>query len=97
LGSGGVGRARDLGCKLSQRIAGHPAILMTTDANSRVAPDWITAHLDAMEAAHLALTRHPPRHSQAARDLPVLLTHLEMMTPKWAAPASPVAQVSYVP
>ncbi|MDF1707650.1 MAG: glycosyltransferase family A protein [Paracoccaceae bacterium] len=52
-GTGGVARVRDMGCKLSQRIAGQPAVVMTTDADSRVAPDWVKANLEALEAADL--------------------------------------------
>lgn len=74
-GSGGVGRARDLGCKLSQRIAGHPAILMTTDADSRVAPDWITANMDALEAADVVFGTIIPDPEELSRLTPHLARH----------------------
>jgi len=44
-GTGGVGRVRDLGMKLSQRLAHPPPILMTTDADSRVCPGWVAANI----------------------------------------------------
>ena len=44
-GTGGVGRVRDIGMTLAQSIAQPPQMLMTTDADSRVCPDWITANL----------------------------------------------------
>jgi hypothetical protein len=75
LGSGGVGRARDLGCKLSQRIAGHPAILMTTDADSRVDADWITANLQALEAADIVFGTIIPDPEELSRLTPHLARH----------------------
>ena len=74
-GSGGVGRARDLGCKLSQRIAGNPAILMSTDADSRVAPDWITANLQALEAADIVFGTIIPDPEEMSRLMPRLACH----------------------
>jgi glycosyltransferase involved in cell wall biosynthesis len=45
-----VGRARDAGCRAL--LGGHPGAgwLATTDADSRVPPDWLLAQLEAWEA-----------------------------------------------
>lgn len=74
-GSGGVGRARDLGFKLSQRLAGQPAILMTTDADSRVAPDWIIANLEALETADIVFGTVVPDPDELLRLAPHLARH----------------------
>jgi GT2 family glycosyltransferase len=46
----GVGRARDAGCRsLLDGPGPRPDWLATTDADSRVPPDWLLAHLEASE------------------------------------------------
>jgi glycosyltransferase involved in cell wall biosynthesis len=45
-----VGRARDAGCRALLRGRPRPGWLATTDADSRVPPDWLLAQLDADEA-----------------------------------------------
>ncbi|MDX5403215.1 MAG: glycosyltransferase family 2 protein [Rhodobacterales bacterium] len=74
-GSGGVGRTRDLGCKLSQRIAGQPSVIMTTDADSRVAPDWIIANLKALEAADIVFGAIIPDPEELSLLRPQLACH----------------------
>lgn len=74
-GCGGVGRVRDLGCKLSQRVAGFPAILMTTDADSCVAPDWISANLEALQAVDIVFGTVIPDPEQLSSFDPHMARH----------------------
>jgi hypothetical protein len=46
----GAGRARRLAMQHAARLAGPDTALMTTDADGRVAPDWIAANLRALAA-----------------------------------------------
>lgn len=74
-GTGGVGRARDLGCRMSQRIAGAPSVLMTTDADSRVDPDWITANLAELEGADIVFGAIVPDPDELQDIWPQLARH----------------------
>lgn len=74
-GTGGVGRARDLGCRLSQRIAGAPPVLMTTDADSRVDPHWITANLAELEGADIVFGAIIPDPDELLDIWPQLARH----------------------
>ncbi|MFU8863350.1 MAG: glycosyltransferase [Rhodobacterales bacterium] len=74
-GTGGVGRARDLGCRLSQRIAGAPSVLMTTDADSRVDHNWITANLAELEGADIVFGAIIPDPEELLDIWPQLARH----------------------
>ena len=66
-GTGGVGRVRDIGMTLAQRLAQPPQMLMTTDADSRVCPDWISANLAELRTADVvfgAITPDPDELAQ---------------------------------
>lgn len=66
-GTGGVGRVRDIGMTLAQRLAQPPRWLMTTDADSRVCPDWISANLAELRTADVvfgAITPDPDELAQ---------------------------------
>ena len=74
-GTGGVGRVRDLGMKLSQRIPQPPRMLMTTDADSRVDPAWISANLSELMGAHVVFGTVNPDPDELAQLRPLLPRH----------------------
>ncbi|MFN3661888.1 glycosyltransferase [Yoonia sp.] len=74
-GTGGVGRARDLGCRLSQRMTNAPEILLTTDADSRVKPDWVTANLAELSSADIVFGTIVPDPAELAQLAPHLAKH----------------------
>lgn len=49
----GVGRARRLACSAALERLSREGILMTTDADGRVAPDWVAANLRELSRADL--------------------------------------------
>lgn len=49
-GSGGAGWARALAMNVAARLAGPCGVLLTTDADGQVAPDWLRANLRALRA-----------------------------------------------
>ncbi|WP_209428314.1 glycosyltransferase family 2 protein [Pararhodobacter sp. SW119] len=71
-GTGGVGRVRDLGMKLSQRIPQPPKMLMTTDADSRADPAWIAANLTELRDAHVVFGTIIPDAEELAQIRPLL-------------------------
>lgn len=74
-GSGGVGRARDLGCQLSQRIGSAPPVLMTTDADSRVDLAWISANLAELDGADIVFGAIIPDPDELSHIWPQLARH----------------------
>ena len=74
-GSGGVGRVRDLGMKLSQRIPHPPGLLMTTDADSRVDPAWVAANLTELMGAQVVFGTVIPDPDELAQLRPLLPRH----------------------
>lgn len=74
-GTGGVGRARDLGMKLAQRLPHAPKVLMTTDADSRVDSAWIAANLTELGNAHVVFGTIIPDAAELAQLRPLLPRH----------------------
>lgn len=71
-GSGGVGRARRLAIASSAHRFAPDAVVMTTDADSRVAPDWVDANIAELERADLICGTVLPDRREAAR-LPAVI------------------------
>ncbi len=74
-GTGGVGRARDLGMKLAQRLPHPPKFLMTTDADSRADSAWIAANLTELGNAHVVFGTIIPDATELAQLRPLLPRH----------------------
>lgn len=74
-GSGGVGRVRDIGMTLSQRLTDAPQRLMTTDADSRVGPGWIAANFAELRRADVVFGAISPDPDELARIMPHLSPH----------------------
>lgn len=69
----GVGRARRLAVEACRARLSPGAVMMTTDADSRVAPDWVGANLDELARADLVCGTVLPEPEEIAR-LPALFS-----------------------
>lgn len=75
LGEAGVGRARALGLEPALKAVRPGGALMTTDADSRVRPEWVAANLDELRRADLICGAVLPASDEALRLPPGIWRH----------------------
>src|SRR5579863_5050994 len=68
-----AGIARGLAMETAARLAATDSILMTTDADGRAYPDWISANLAALDAGAEVVAGRAELNSEDANRLPVRL------------------------
>jgi hypothetical protein len=68
-----AGTARGLAMETAARLAAPDSILMTTDADGRAYPDWITANLAALDTGAEVVAGRAELDSEDANRLPVRL------------------------
>jgi glycosyltransferase involved in cell wall biosynthesis len=71
--SANAGMARNLAMRLAQEMAGDNGIILTTDADAQVTPNWIAANLAAMDAGADAVAGMALLDEQEFASIPIQL------------------------
>ncbi len=80
-----AGRARRIAMERAATLAGANGVLLTTDSDARVSPDWIAANLDAIAAGAEAVAGRAEIEPEGAKLIPAHLHAIDARECAYAA------------